>query len=1749
MNETPNEPSHHSQIHMDTAARQKPQTPPPSKQPPHQLLPASTPPPRPATSMLSLQNIGSVLTCQICGRAFSGRSRAWNKRQHELFRHNIQSESDPADILGAGLSRHDGKRKLPVVGEDGASSAKHLGLELDGGAAKPRSANGRVGLKHKRKKLTNTYVFKDWLKIKPARSGGLTGNNVVAGPSSSSPSTASAADKRTKSLEEPVLHASSSSSSGSGGDARASTFPLLNNASTHPYRAATHSATSAPQDNEALDAAAILATMGAGTSSGSDDDASNKPSTLRRKSSSTSASHSRRPSFPNIDLNKIDPVPPKPIPPPSDTREDLAGASILIDAVAGVNDPSRRASVVATTPTAAPLSPDLLRARLRLALLPDGTYGVLPDATSDIHTGADSYASSDDGSCSSNDSESYGSGDSDDDDDDDYCSDSSTLRHFRRRRSEPPLPYKVRWYVPERRRHSLPSDVMRLMTRMVKIRAAVALAAEMGLEKATGREDMEDTPTPPRLYGLGRGDLASRKTRRDMEVDKTGEKKEEEDEEEEERAREARRRRSLIPEHMVLEPARWSVVGGVRKRRRRDKGKGKARAGRESGEEEMEEDGSEEMNDEMEAEEDEEDEEEGYASIRSRVQALRVGGGSSSSSSGGGGGGGGGGAGREPDASEAKRKPGAHEDDSAAVMGAKVLALMRQNGGEKGDEDEEMRGQDEGEGLVVMKEPAHHADKNRPNGTLCTSPTSALNELADVAVMVAADRSERADADGDVAMLDARDSQGGMDVDSQNGSEGTMYGTEEEEVMLEGVPGSGESSRRESSTELVEEVLVRGTVEVGKASMNGEKNMSADTTANADTSTVTNVSTNTSTNTIARVSPNMNTDANVNANTNATMNANENVNTNANGNTNANVNTTQQLSSTEKPTATAQPIRVKPIPPPPDVVLPSRPKNPQPTTTVPVLRHPLPVPILASKIIPAPKIIPTLPPKLSPISKSIPAPKLSPILPARNTTLPQPHIAPRPIAPHPPVATPLARMPITPANSHDEAVVHVKIEDVEVNPSKSLFGAGSKYGSAKAKGRLLPKKQHPGRRKTNEMMDPAGGLSIPEDNDGEAMEDVADDSETPMPMEEVQRSTWASGVAEESKKRKQSNGEATRPIVNATGRLEQEEPMAKQPKVDEKSEAEEASQGPRKLGKMRIMSGASDDNSRYQRRRSSGIEPRKVSNDLAAPAKNDKNDHDLEGSLSKSHVDPSVDGSARRPKIVLRLPNPNFSPERKRSESGGHHDHHHPHHTPSSSTTSAHRLYSDPTDHHVKTEPSSPHLPSIPVSPLTASSSSSSVAAIAAAAAAIDTYPLQETMPMDTTLIRRCASVLNELFSEPDARDFVRPVHKSMVRYHEVISEPMDLRTIEQKLWNGGYKTFGDFHRDVGKIWRNAEEFHGNAAPMYLKAMQVKMAYDKAWIRRNANSWSTELESTLPEEEEALDTPAVMFRPESSHSRCLIPLLFIPHSPLYVIRAIGPNEKANLRGFTGLTKDLYRDFNASFFEAIPGYVIDPPDTFLDSADNSTDSVDASSDYYTPPPPEIPYSRLYISRNRTLLENARDDPNSLLVILSNVISSRGPQPDLVSITADSVLAKPVGVRHDIDPSQWRGGDLSTETPKAWVKVKIVRNVGRIEIDITTEMEKDLLRRAYATMRVALVEEGESAEASIETGENENERSRVEAFMRAILGPPDETDQTSVVLRKLKEDLHEPAETYHFVCRPQSASSTRFRYAALPAILKT
>jgi hypothetical protein len=66
--------------------------------------------------------------------------------------------------------------------------------------------------------------------------------------------------------------------------------------------------------------------------------------------------------------------------------------------------------------------------------------------------------------------------------------------------------------------------------------------------------------------------------------------------------------------------------------------------------------------------------------------------------------------------------------------------------------------------------------------------------------------------------------------------------------------------------------------------------------------------------------------------------------------------------------------------------------------------------------------------------------------------------------------------------------------------------------------------------------------------------------------------------------------------------------------------------------------------------------------------------------------------------------------------------------------------------------------------------------------------------PRDT-VFRTLAIILKEMQSHPSAKPFLQPVSRFMLpKYYDVISEPMDLATMEGKLNAGEYKIPGIIH-------------------------------------------------------------------------------------------------------------------------------------------------------------------------------------------------------------------------------------------------------------------------------------------------------------------------------------------------------------------
>jgi len=93
-----------------------------------------------------------------------------------------------------------------------------------------------------------------------------------------------------------------------------------------------------------------------------------------------------------------------------------------------------------------------------------------------------------------------------------------------------------------------------------------------------------------------------------------------------------------------------------------------------------------------------------------------------------------------------------------------------------------------------------------------------------------------------------------------------------------------------------------------------------------------------------------------------------------------------------------------------------------------------------------------------------------------------------------------------------------------------------------------------------------------------------------------------------------------------------------------------------------------------------------------------------------------------------------------------------------------------------------------------------------------------------------CLELLQLLKKQRKAWPFKEPVDPKKLNipdYYETIVLPMDLRTIENKLYNQTYHNMSDFANDIRLIWSNAETFNGPTNDVTLLARQLRELFEK----------------------------------------------------------------------------------------------------------------------------------------------------------------------------------------------------------------------------------------------------------------------------------------------------------------------------------
>ena len=168
-------------------------------------------------------------------------------------------------------------------------------------------------------------------------------------------------------------------------------------------------------------------------------------------------------------------------------------------------------------------------------------------------------------------------------------------------------------------------------------------------------------------------------------------------------------------------------------------------------------------------------------------------------------------------------------------------------------------------------------------------------------------------------------------------------------------------------------------------------------------------------------------------------------------------------------------------------------------------------------------------------------------------------------------------------------------------------------------------------------------------------------------------------------------------------------------------------------------------------------------------------------------------------------------------------------------------------------------------------------------------------------------------------------------------------------------------------------------------------------------------------------------------------------SVLYFLQLVLPTEKTNkaIRGFSKV-RGLYDQLNEPFLRVV------------ESMKNG----------------ELlehrPLPRLYIGKNRTLLAEARSNSHGIVAIMMNVKTqpyNHSIRRDLCHLTADIVLAQPIGECQEFDTT---GTDATLPTdylPKASIKLKVIKVQQGVQTIATGTMERLYFRRAYTTHRLS------------------------------------------------------------------------------------
>ncbi|CAG8474294.1 9865_t:CDS:10 [Ambispora gerdemannii] len=291
----------------------------------------------------------------------------------------------------------------------------------------------------------------------------------------------------------------------------------------------------------------------------------------------------------------------------------------------------------------------------------------------------------------------------------------------------------------------------------------------------------------------------------------------------------------------------------------------------------------------------------------------------------------------------------------------------------------------------------------------------------------------------------------------------------------------------------------------------------------------------------------------------------------------------------------------------------------------------------------------------------------------------------------------------------------------------------------------------------------------------------------------------------------------------------------------------------------------------------------------------------------------------------------------------------------------------------------------------------------------LSSIPLPPRAVTHLEMLRIGTFLFDQLLSRAFSRPFVNPEAEDALVYRSMIKDLMDLTTAEQKLWARKYATPNELYVDICQIMFNAYAFHREKDVIYEEAKQMAISF-KQLVSRISNylfGCATRSDPIVPDQ---VRLPHEDFKLSKVKAHTGSRLYIMP------MMTYEENKKAS-HGLTQAAAERFDPLSRPLMELFNAKKL-PPMRFEPSQQTRN------------------FARMYVSSGRTAIERCRDDPDSLLIILSSVVWHKPTN----GVRCKALIAKPFGRRHDLDTLDFP----ELADARSWIRVTIL---DRTEIDST------------------------------------------------------------------------------------------------------